>query len=178
MVHAALSRSEVSGLHTMCAMAPAQTSPYLRDGVSREINPRAAAVVTVGTFYASLKENIIPASAEFTLTVGDLDSDTQETVLAALRRIIKGEAASSDPPEPTIEKISTFPRNYNDTEETAGAVSAMHQEFGEYAVIQAPPAMASQDFGILASSTGVPSVFWCSAATFKNVPLAILCSGP
>lgn len=128
--------------------------------VSREIDPRAAAVVTVGTFHAGLKENIIPASAKFTLNIRSLDPDTRETVLAAARRIIKGEAATSGAPEPTIEEISTFPRNYNDPEETAAAVAAMQQEFGEDAVIEAPPAMGSEDFGILASSIGVPSVFW------------------
>lgn len=128
--------------------------------VSREIDPRAAAVVTVGTFHAGLKENIIPASAKFTLNIRSLDPDTRETVLAAVRRIIKGEAATSGAPEPTIEEISTFPRNYNDPEETAAAVAAMQQEFGEDAVIEAPPAMGSEDFGILASSIGVPSVFW------------------
>lgn len=128
--------------------------------VSREIDPRAAAVVTVGTFHAGLKENIIPASAKFTLNIRSLDPDTRETVLAAVRRIIKGEAATSGAPEPTIEEISTFPRNYNDPEETAAAVAAMQQEFGEDAVIEAPPAMGSEDFGILASSIGVPSVLW------------------
>lgn len=128
--------------------------------VSREIDPRAAAVVTVGTFHAGLKENIIPASAKFTLNIRSLDPDTRETVLAAARRIIKGEAATSGAPEPTIEEISTFPRNYNDPEETAAAVAAMQQEFGEDAVIEAPPAMGSEDFGILASSIGVPSVLW------------------
>lgn len=128
--------------------------------VSREIDPRAAAVVTVGTFHAGVKENVIPASAEFTLNVRNLDPDTRETVLAALRRIIKGEAATSGAPEPTIEELSTFPRNYNDPEETAAAVAVMQQEFGEDAVIEAPPVMGSEDFGILASSIGVPSVFW------------------
>ena len=128
--------------------------------VSREIDPRAAAVVTVGTFHAGLKENIIPASAEFTLNVRNLDPDTREPVLAALRRIIKGEAATSGAPEPTIEEISRFPRNYNDPDETAAAVAAMQQELGDDAVREVPPPMGSEDFGILASAIGMPSVFW------------------
>ena len=32
--------------------------------VAREVDPRESAVVTVGTFHAGLKENIIPDSAE------------------------------------------------------------------------------------------------------------------
>ena len=36
----------------------------------------------------------------------------------------------------------------------------MQQEFGDDAVLEVPPAMGSEDFGILASTIGVPSVFW------------------
>lgn len=132
--------------------------------VSREIDPRGAAVVTVGTFHAGLKENVIPASAEFSLNVRNLDPDTRETVLTALRRIITGEAATSGAPEPTIEEISRFPRNYNDPTETETAVAAMKTELGEDAVVEIEPYMGSEDFGILASSIGVPSVFWTFGA--------------
>lgn len=128
--------------------------------VSREIDPRAAAVVTVGTFHAGLKENIIPATAEFTLNVRNLDPDTRETVLAGLRRIIRGEAITSGAPEPLIEEISTFPRNYNDPTETTAAVEALKAELGEDAVVEVEPAMGSEDFGVLASAIDVPSVFW------------------
>lgn len=41
----------------------------LQTVVSREISPLESAVVTVGTFHAGLKENIIPESAEFTLNI-------------------------------------------------------------------------------------------------------------
>src|SRR5699024_8915551 len=43
--------------------------------ISREIDPRSPATVTVGTFSAGLKENIIPDTAEFTLNVRTLDSN-------------------------------------------------------------------------------------------------------
>lgn len=128
--------------------------------VSREIDPRAAAVVTIGTFHAGLKENIIPATAEFTLNIRNLDPDTRQTILAAVRRIILGEAATSGAPEPTIEEISTFPRNYNDPTETEAAATALKAELGEDAVVKVDPAMGSEDFGILASAIDVPSVFW------------------
>jgi amidohydrolase len=45
--------------------------------VSRELDPRKSAVVTVGTFHAGLKENIIPASAEFTLNIRTFDEDVR-----------------------------------------------------------------------------------------------------
>src|SRR5690625_4666080 len=132
----------------------------LQGVVSREIDPRAAAVVTVGTFHAGLKENIIPATAEFTLNVRTLDPDTRETVLAGLRRIIRGEAITSGAPEPLIEEISTFPRNYNDPTETTAAVEALKAELGEDAVVEVEPAMGSEDFGVLASAIDVRSGVW------------------
>lgn len=128
--------------------------------VSREIDPRRAAVVTVGTFHAGLKENIIPAHAEFTLNIRTFDDEVRSTVLKALRRIIRAEADASNAPEPVIEELYTFPRNYNDPRATADVVKALQQELGEGNVKEVEPLMGSEDFGVLAETIGVPSVFW------------------
>jgi len=128
--------------------------------VSREVDPRRAAVVTVGTFHGGLKENIIPASAEFTLNVRTFDEAVRIKVLDALRRIITAEANASNAPEPTIEELYTFPKNYNDPQATAQVVGALQQELGDGNVTEVEPLMGSEDFGLLAESIGVPSVFW------------------
>ncbi|MFI7481170.1 amidohydrolase [Kocuria sp. M1R5S2] len=128
--------------------------------VSREIDPRRAAVVTVGTFHGGLKENIIPAAAEFTLNVRTFDPAVREQVLASLRRIIAAEAAASGAPEPTIEQLSVFPRNYNDPAATADVVGALRQALGQDRVEEVEPLMGSEDFGALGAAIGVPSVFW------------------
>ena len=128
--------------------------------VSREVDPRRAAVVTVGTFHAGLKENIIPSSAEFTLNVRTFDEAVRIKVLDALRRIITAEATASNAPEPTIEELYTFPRNYNDPQATAQVVGALQRELGDGNVTEIEPLMGSEDFGLLAESIGVPSVFW------------------
>ncbi|MFH5822861.1 amidohydrolase [Georgenia sp. AZ-5] len=128
--------------------------------VSREIDPHRAAVVTVGTFRGGLKENIIPASAEFTLNVRTLDPAVRDHVLAALRRIITAEATASGAPEPTIEVLSTFPRNYNDPDATAALIEHFQRGLGEQNVVEVKPLMGSEDFGALATAIGVPSVFW------------------
>lgn len=128
--------------------------------VSRETDPRRPVVVTVGTFHAGLKENIIPASAELTLNVRTLHPSVRDRVLAALRRIITAEAAASGAPEPTIDELSSFPRNYNDPGATAAVVARFRQELGEEKVVETEPLMGSEDFGALAAAIGVPSVFW------------------
>lgn len=127
---------------------------------SREIDPRRAAVITVATFHAGLKENIIPATAELTLNVRTLDPVVREQVLPALRRIITAEAAASGAAEPTIEVLSTFPRNYNDPAATAVLMDRFRQQLGEQNVVEVEPLMGSEDFGALGEAIDVPSVFW------------------
>lgn len=131
----------------------------LQTVVSREISALQSAVVTVGTFHAGLKENIIPATAEFTLNIRSLDDKVREPLLAAVRRIISAEAASGAP-EPEIEELYRFPRNLNDVEETEARREHMVETLGEDKVITGKPFMGSEDFGTLAESVGVPSVFW------------------
>ncbi|WP_017569713.1 amidohydrolase [Nocardiopsis halotolerans] len=127
---------------------------------SRELDPRSPAVVTVGTFHAGLKENIIPDRAEFTLNIRTFEQPVRDRVLAAVRRIITGEAAVSGAPEPLIEEVYTFPRCHNDPTATARVESALRAELGEDNVVVDAPVMGSEDFGHLAESIGVPSVYW------------------
>ncbi|QCU77214.1 amidohydrolase [Citricoccus sp. SGAir0253] len=132
----------------------------LQSIVAREIHPRRAAVVTVGTFHAGLKENIIPASAEFTLNIRTMDDDVRERVLASVRRVIAAEAAASGAPEPRIEELYRFPRNFNDPAETEALTGVLRGVLGEGNVLEAEPKMGSEDFGALPAALGVPSVFW------------------
>ncbi len=128
--------------------------------VSRELHPQASAVVTVATFHAGLKENIIPSSAEFTVNVRTLDPQVRTGVLASLRRTILAEAAASGAPEPEIEELYRFPLLFNDPESTATTVEVLSAALGSENVRQVPPVMGSEDFGHLSEALGVPAVYW------------------
>ena len=128
--------------------------------VSREINPRETAVLTVGTFHAGLKENIIPETAELTVNVRTLSHDVRTRVLASIRRIVSAEAAASGAATPVIEVISEFPECYNDPEEARRTISDIRSVLGTEQVSDSPHHMASEDFGYLAQVIGVPSVYW------------------
>jgi amidohydrolase len=132
--------------------------------VSRELAPSTPAVITVGTFHAGLKENIIPESAEFSVNVRTPDEDTRATVLAAIRRIISAEAAASAAPEPTITQLNNFPRCYNDPAATRRVIEAFTADFGADALTEAPLGMGSEDAGWLSDAIGVPGVFWAFGA--------------
>lgn len=60
--------------------------------VSRQVAPQSAAVVTIGSFHAGLKENVIPDRAVFTINVRTFEDQVRDTVLSAIRRIIAAEA--------------------------------------------------------------------------------------
>ncbi|MCK9868256.1 amidohydrolase [Nocardiopsis dassonvillei] len=132
----------------------------LQTVVSRELDPRSPAVITSGTFHAGLKENIIPDRAEFTLNIRTFEQPVRETVLAAVRRIIAAEAAASNAPEPLVEEIYTFPRCHNDPAAAGRVEAALRAALGEENVAVGQPVMGSEDFGHLADSIGVPSVYW------------------
>ncbi|WP_236542698.1 amidohydrolase [Spiractinospora alimapuensis] len=140
---------------------------------SREVPAQAATVVTVATFHAGLKENIIPATAEFTLNVRSLDPAVRERVLAALRRVIAAEAAASAAPEPEIEELYSFPLLVNDPEETASVRAALAAALGEDKVMDRPAQMGSEDFGHLPDAIGVPGVYWF----FGGMPDAVVDGG-
>ncbi|WP_010147038.1 amidohydrolase [Serinicoccus profundi] len=127
---------------------------------SREVPAQKAAVITIATIHAGLKENIIPATAEFTVNMRNLDADVREHLLGALRRVILAEAMASDAPEPVIEEIYTFPLLVNDEEETARVIEVLRGAIGEEQVNEIPAVMGSEDFGALPDAIGVPGVYW------------------
>lgn len=128
--------------------------------VAREVPPMKPAVVTIGMFRGGLKENIIPASAEFTLNVRSFDQDVRTLVLASLRRIIMAEAEASGAPRPSVEEISSFPECYNDPDAAGELLEVFEASLGKDSVSETPPVMGSEDFGLLADAIGVPSVYW------------------
>jgi amidohydrolase len=132
----------------------------LQTVVSREIGGTDMAVVTVGTFHAGTKENIIPDRAELTLNIRTFEPEVREKVLAAVHRIIEGEAQASGAPAPTVEEMYRFPRCFNDEAEAEALLTAFRTELGEDAVGVAPPVTGSEDFGHFPDSLGIPGVYW------------------
>ena len=128
--------------------------------VAREVPSQEAAVVTVATFHAGVKENIIPSVAEFTVNVRTLDEGVRERVLAALRRVIVAEADASAAPPPEITELYTFPLLVNDPAETGRVSDVLGAAIGPDQVLQRPARMGSEDFGALPGALGVPAVYW------------------
>src|SRR5882724_468838 len=133
----------------------------LQSIVAREVNPMDSAVVTVGTFHAGTKRNIIPDDAKIELTVRSYKPEVQKQLLAAIARIAKAEAAAAGATrEPTIfvNPAESAQALYNDPALTERLGNALRRTLGSAKVVATEPVMGSEDFGVFGRTAGVPSV--------------------
>lgn len=150
----------------------------LQSIVSREIAPRATAVVTAGRFHAGTANNVIPATAELGLTVRSTSREVQEQILAAVRRIVHAECdAAGVNTGPDIRIVKSMPATVNDAR-VARSVADIHTRmFGSSQIIDPGPAMGSEDFSELAlapDGQAIPYHYWFLPST----PLAVWDAAP
>ena len=139
----------------------AATVMRLQTIVSREIDPREMAVVTVGSIHAGLKNNIIPAEAKLELSLRYPDDEARADVLARVERIVRAEAqASGAEQEPVITTDHSLPPTINDADATARLTAAWNRAFGEGTVIDPGMFTGSEDVSWFAREAGAPLVFW------------------
>ncbi|WP_120717858.1 amidohydrolase [Tsuneonella amylolytica] len=118
--------------------------------VSRENDPLDPAVVTVGSFHAGSKYNIIGDSAHLQLTVRSFSDQQRQRLLDGIRRIAKGEAIASGVPDDLLPVVDTgegfTPTLYNDPGFAAEVAARFAQRFGADRVAVARPIMPGEDF--------------------------------
>jgi hippurate hydrolase len=137
--------------------------------VSREMDPQVPTVVTVGSFHAGTKHNIIPDEAHLQLTVRTMTPAQREKVLAAITRITNGIAAAAGIPSdraPIIEVAAdNVPATINDPALSQRVAVAMEKALGKENVWPGQPIMASEDFSLFALEDPKPpiSMFWLGA---------------
>ena len=139
----------------------AATVMRLQTVVSREVDPRDVAVVTVGSIHAGLKNNIIPAEAKLELSLRYPDDDARARVLEKVERIVRAEALASGAEEPpVIVTDHSLPPTINDVDATARLTAAFDRAFGAGTVIDPGMFTGSEDVSWFAREAGVPLVFW------------------
>jgi hippurate hydrolase len=138
--------------------------------VSREMDPQLPTVVTVGSFHAGTKHNIIPDEAHLQLTVRTMNPQQREKVLAAIATIANGVAAAAGVPAeraPIVEVAKDHvPATLNDFALTNRVGAALERALGKDNVLPGEPIMASEDFSLFALEDPKPpiSMFWLGAA--------------
>lgn len=132
--------------------------------VSRETTPGDFAVVTVGSFQAGAKNNIIPDEARLLLTVRTYEPDVRKRLLAGIERIARAEAqAGGATRAPSVEHYEGTNAVVNHPELATRVMAAVAARLGADNVKQTPPITASEDFSELAQD-GVPTfMMWVGA---------------
>lgn len=102
--------------------------------VSREISPLEAGVVTVGSFHAGRKHNIISDHADLQLTVRSNDEAVREKLLQGIKRIAENMGRVAGLPEDRLPKvdlsIESTPTTFNDEALAARLGSVFENAFG------------------------------------------------
>jgi amidohydrolase len=128
--------------------------------VSRELKPGQFGVVTVGSFQAGAKSNVIPDHARLLLNVRAYDESTRAQLRRAIERIVRAECeASGSPKAPEFEYYDSFPLTNNSPEVYAKVSAAFAARFGEKAIVM-EPSTGSEDFSDIPTALGVPYCFW------------------
>ncbi|HEX8447780.1 MAG TPA: amidohydrolase [Sphingomonas sp.] len=134
--------------------------------VAREIDAQDAGVVTVGSFLAGAKHNIIPDEAKLQLTVRSYTPQVRKTLLDGIGRIARGEAIAAGMPEdrmPVVVVKDEFTPATRNTQPLTGRVTAaLGRRFGSARVVQQRAQMGGEDFSRFSlDQQGVQSLlFW------------------
>ncbi len=146
--------------------------------VAREISATESAVVTVGSLHVGTAHNIIADHATLEVNIRSFDQQVRERVVAAVERIVHGEATTAGAPKPPeIERIGAFPVTSNDATVTAELTDAFRDHFGEARIMPAPLVTGSEDFSEFGRAAGVPSVFWLVGGMDAETVVAAITAG-
>lgn len=133
-------------------VAAAEFIMALQTIVSREKSAFDPAVVTVGSIHGGTRYNIIPDEVHLQLTIRAYKEDVRQRILASIDRIAKSVALSEGIPEdraPIVKVEDEFaPSTYNDPQLTERLAGVFRKVLGADKVVEVPPIMASEDFGL------------------------------
>ncbi|MBD2841999.1 amidohydrolase [Erythrobacter rubeus] len=146
--------------------------------VSRETNPLDSAVVTVGSFLAGAKHNIIPDEAKLQLTVRSYGAESRAALLDGIRRIAKAEAMAAGLAEDMLPTVTVqepyLPSTYNTPEFTEQVMAGLADRFGDR-IREVQPVMGGEDFGqfYLADPDNIESlIFWVGGVPLERYEAA------
>ena len=135
--------------------------------ISRERNPLDPAVITVGSFQAGAKHNIISDEARLQLTVRSYSDETRAALLSGIERIARAEAMAAGMPDdklPVVKVADPYtPSTFNTPEFTEEVMAGLRTRMGAERVMKVPSVMGGEDFGqfLRASPDDTKSlIFW------------------
>lgn len=141
-------------------VAAAAVVTNLQTLVSRRIDPVESAVVTVGSIHGGSKHNIIPDSVKLQLTVRSYTDEVRRQLLHGIKQIAIDTCRTYGcPRSPDVTVLDEHtPASFNDPQLTALAVKVFKSALGDDKVLELPPEMGGEDFGVFARKLQVPGL--------------------
>ena len=138
--------------------------------VSRQEDPSQPSVVTIGQIHGGTKRNIIPNEVKMSITARTFSDQARQIIIEGVRHTAAGVGISAGVPDNlapivTVLEDESTPVMYNDPALAARVKKALTAALGAQNVVDAPPVMASEDFGVFGlEGHKIPTVmFWLGA---------------
>lgn len=131
--------------------------------ISREKDPSAFGVVTIGAIQGGSAGNIIPEDAQVRGTVRSYDATVREGLLAGIERTARASAQMAGAPAPAIRISPGAKAVVNDAGLTAGTAAIFRSAFGPAAQELPAPSAGSEDYSEFIQA-GVPSLYFSIGA--------------
>lgn len=155
----------------------------LQSIVSREVMPLSPAVITVGSFHAGSKHNIISDRADLQLTVRSNDEAVRAQLLAAIERIAVNTGKAHGLPDDLpveVKVVEGTPVTYNDKDLARRLNGVMMRDLGADTFVPfQQQGMGAEDFAyFVEDDLGVPGYYFAVGGTPQEAFDAAANGGP
>jgi len=137
----------------------------LQTVVSRNLAPREAGVITVGSFHSGTKHNIISDRAHLQLTVRNDNLETRALLLAGIKRVAENMGRVAGLPEDKLPEVIVseewVPPTINDTELTQRLRTVLKSKLGDDIFYEAKrKGMGAEDFPFFTTDPYIASTYF------------------
>ena len=142
----------------------------LQTVISRSLPPREPGVITVGSFHAGTKHNIISDRAQLQLTVRNENQETRKILLDGIRRVAENMGRVAGLPEDKLPEVIVsdewVPPTINDAALTNRLRSVWAGQLGDDIFYEAKRLdMGAEDFPFFTLDPAIPSTYFAVGGT-------------
>lgn len=143
----------------------------LQTVISRDKPPRYPGVITVGSFHAGTKHNIISDRAHLQLTVRNDDLETRQLLLDGIKRVAQNMGRVAGLPEDKLPEVIVseewVPPTINDTQLTQHLRALWVEELGADVIAEPEKrkGMGAEDFPFFTTDPYIPSTYFVVGGT-------------
>jgi len=145
--------------------------------ISREKDPAAFGVISVGSVQAGNAGNVIPDNATMSGTIRSYETAVRTRLLDGIQRTARGVAVMAGAPEPDVVIRAIRSAVINDSALTAKTAAVFQAAFGDNAALMDAPLFGSEDYSEFIAA-GVPSFFFTIGGSDPAAIAAAANGGP